>query len=437
MTRLFQLAENCNFGEAKEGNIRDQLIDKCRSHDFRKKLLAVSGKLTLQKARDVARSTEAAERQARSIEGDSKGENVNTLDGARGNSWKGHKGNCYRCGLEGHFARDPECTARLATCGKCKKVGHFAKVCRTKSDDKTRKGDIRQVSEDDGFAFTIQTRGKEIPTIDIELGGVQLKGVLVDSGSTSNVIDRGTWEVLKRNNIKCDSRKSNRKLYSYGSDEQLTTAGEFETELCYNAIMLSIARAILSRQTSEELGILKIEIHTVSHDALLEEYPECFQGVGKLKGFQAKLHIDESVKPIAQKLRPPPFGLRDKIEQKLEELVNSDIIEPVEGPTPWVSPVVVVLKPSGDVRLCVDMRKANEAVVRERHPIPTVDDILYQLNGSTVFSKLDLKWGFHQIELEQQSRTITTFITHKGLYRYKRLMFGISSAPELYQYTIQ
>ena len=251
--------------------------------------------------------------------------------------------------------------------------------------------------------------------------------------------------MLKRNNIKCDSRKSNRKLYSYGSDEPLTTAGEFETELCYKdkvypacfVVVEEKAGAILSRQTSEELGILKIEINTVSHDALLEEYPECFQGVGKLKGFQAKLDIDESVKPIAQKLRPPPFGLRDKIEQKLEELVNSDIIEPVEGPTQWVSPVVVVPKPSGDVRLCVDMRKANEAVVRERHPIPTVDDILYQLNGSTVLSKLDLKWGFHQIELEQQSRTITTFITHKGLYRYKRLMFGISSAPDLYQYTIQ
>ena len=80
------------------------------------------------------------------------------------------------------------------------------------------------------------------------------------------------------------------------------------------------------------------------------------------------------------------------------------------------------------------MRRANQAIVRERHPIPTVDDVL---NGSTVFSKLDLRWGFHQIELEEQSRKITTFITHKGLFRYKRLMFGISSAPELYQHTIQ
>ena len=355
------------------------------------------------------------------------------------------KRNCFRCGFEGHFAQDPECKARLATCGKCKKVGHFATVCRAKSDDKTRKGDIRQVGEDDGFAFTIQTRGKEIPTVDIELGEVQLKGVFVDSRSTSNIIDRGTREMLKINNIKCDSRKSNRKLYSYGSDEPPTTAGEFETGLCYQdkvypacfVVVKEKSRAILSRQTSEVLGILKIDINTVSHDALLEEYPECFQGVGKLKGFQAKLHIDESVKPIAQKLRPPPFGLRDKIEQKLEELVKSEIIESVEGPTPWVSPVIVVSKPSGVVRLCVHMRKANEAVVRERHPIPTVDDILFQLDGSTVFSKLDLKWGFHQIELEQQSRTITTFNTHKGLYRYKRLMFGISSASELYQYTSQ
>ena len=79
------------------------------------------------------------------------------------------------------------------------------------------------------------------------------------------------------------------------------------------------------------------------------------------------------------------------------------------------------------------MRRVNEAIERERHPIPTIEEVLHDLNGSTVFSKLDLKWGFHQVELETESRRITAFITHRGLFQYKRLMFGITSAPEKYQ----
>ena len=183
---------------------------------------------------------------------------------------------------------------------------------------------------------------------------------------------------------------------------------------------------ILGRKTCEELGVIKIMINNVHEQSILDEFVECCTGVGKLKGYAAKLHIDETVKPVAQKQRPIPFGLRGKVEAKLDELVSADIIEPVEGPTPWVSPVVIVPKSGGDIRLCVDMRKANEAIIRERHPIPTVDEILYNVNGSKVFSKLDLKWGFHQIELEEESRNITTFVTHKGLFRYKRLICLVS-----------
>lgn len=75
------------------------------------------------------------------------------------------------------------------------------------------------------------------------------------------------------------------------------------------------------------------------------------------------------------------------------------------------------------------MRRANEAIVRGRHPMPTVDEIL---QGSKIFSKLDLKWGYHQLELSPKSREITTFATHTGLYRYKRLLFGVCSASEQY-----
>ena len=167
------------------------------------------------------------------------------------------------------------------------------------------------------------------------------------------------------------------------------------------------------------------------------DYKEIFEGVGKLKDYQVKLYVDPNIPPVAQPVRRTPFSLRDKVKEKIEELVAMDIIEPVEGPTPWVSPVVVVPKQNDEIRLCVDMRRANEAIIRERYPIPTVDEVLQNLNQSTVFSKLDLRWGYHRLELHPDSRSITTFTTHCGLYRYKRLMFGISSAPEVYQHVIQ
>ena len=93
--------------------------------------------------------------------------------------------------------------------------------------------------------------------------------------------------------MKCVSRKSNRKLYSHGSNEPLTAAGEFETELCYKdkrchvcfVVVEEKARAILSRDTSEELAILKLDINTLKEETLPRDFPECFKAVGKLKGF--------------------------------------------------------------------------------------------------------------------------------------------------------
>ena len=110
--------------------------------------------------------------------------------------------------------------------------------------------------------------------------------------------------------------------------------------------------------------------------------------------------------------------MRDKLEHTLRELEQLDIIEPVNGPCDWISPIVCVPKASGkDIRICMDMRLANLAVKRERFPIPTIDEILQDLNQSCVFSKLDLQMGYHQIELHPESRAITTFATYKGLYR--------------------
>ncbi|XP_052281060.1 uncharacterized protein K02A2.6-like [Dreissena polymorpha] len=163
------------------------------------------------------------------------------------------------------------------------------------------------------------------------------------------------------------------------------------------------------------------------------------QGLGKLKDKQIKFHIDENVVPSSQPVRRIPFHVRKLVEQELNRLEELDVIEKVDGPTPWVSNLVVAPKPNAtkEIRLCVDMRKANLALKRERHVTPTIDDIVSELNGSTVFSKVDLYKGFHQLELSEESRNMTVFASHVDLRRYKRLNFGVSVAPEIFQNEIQ
>ena len=153
--------------------------------------------------------------------------------------------------------------------------------------------------------------------------------------------------------------------------------------------------------------------------------------------YKLKLHVDSEVIPIAQKPRRVPFALREKVTAEVEDLIAKDIVERVDGPTSWVSHVVVAPKATGDIRLCMDMRNANAAIIRERIPIPTVDEVLENLNGKAVFPNLYLRLGFHHIELDEDSRDIATFATHDGLFRYKRLSFRLNSAPEKYQQIVK
>ena len=176
-----------------------------------------------------------------------------------------------------------------------------------------------------------------------------------------------------------------------------------------------------------------------SNEVLKTECADLFSGLGHLKDFQARLHVDDKVPPVVQQYRRIPFHVRQQVEEQIQQDEKLGVIEKANGPTPWVSPVVVVPKPKqpGKVRVCVDMRAANKAIRRERHAIPTLDELKTILSGAQVFSKLDLNQGYNQLELNEESRYITTFSTHVGLYRYKRLFFGVNSASEIFQEAIR
>ena len=112
----------------------------------------------------------------------------------------------------------------------------------------------------------------------------------------------------------------------------------------------------------------------------------------------------------------------------MEEL---GVITPVTEPTEWCAGMVVVPKPNNQVRICVDLTRLNENVQRERHPLLVVDQMLAQLAGAQIFTKLDANSGFWQILLSPaKSALLTTFITPFGRYCFRRLPFGISLAPE-------
>ncbi|XP_063626451.1 uncharacterized protein K02A2.6-like [Cydia splendana] len=150
-----------------------------------------------------------------------------------------------------------------------------------------------------------------------------------------------------------------------------------------------------------------------------------------------EIPIDQNVQPVSQPYRRIPLPLEQKVENKIQDLLARDIIEEVNGPSRWVSPMVPIIKENGDLRLCVDMRRANTAILRENHPLPCMDKLLPEIGKAKYFSKLDIKDAFHQLELHPDCRHITTFITAKGLYQYKRLMFGISCAPEIFQKVLE
>ncbi|XP_043288457.1 uncharacterized protein K02A2.6-like [Venturia canescens] len=125
--------------------------------------------------------------------------------------------------------------------------------------------------------------------------------------------------------------------------------------------------------------------------------------------------------------------MKEKVEKELERLIKEDIIYEVEN-SDWATPIVPVPKTNGEIRICGDFKVTiNQKIKIDRYPVPRIQDLLSSLNGGKYFSKIDLSQAYQQVELDDQSKPLVTISTHKGLFRYKRLFFGVASAPGLFQ----
>ena len=177
----------------------------------------------------------------------------------------------------------------------------------------------------------------------------------------------------------------------------------------------------------------KKQSRTLRLKRLLEKYPGIQKEQGTLKGTKAHLPLKEGATPVFLKARPVPYSLRTRVEKELERLEKGRIIVPVST-NEWATPVVVAPKKHGSIRLCGDLRMTvNQAIKVDKYPLPLIEDIFASQGGSTMFSKVDLRHAYLQMELKEQAKELCIVNTHKGLYRYNRLRFGVSSAPALWR----
>ena len=351
---------------------------------------------------------------------------------------------CFRCGDA--FPHSGECPAKNAICNKCHNVGHYAKVCHTKNvSNKVNNVENDTSSEDEYISIpcisTVRSNNKT-KWAKVKLHGVMIE-TMIDSGSEINIIDENTFNTLP---VKIgDLEDVQQSFCGYGPTSQrkeLNMLGKFSVSIkCPTTMKKTVsevhvlegkANNLLGCMTSEKLGLIQFT-NQVNEVDIFDKYKERFMGIGKMKNTTVHLNINKDVKPVIQKARRIPFHYRDKVESEMENLKSLDIIEEADGPTEWQSPIVISPKANGQIRVCLDSRAMNTAIERERYPMPTIEELIVELNGAKHFSKIDLNKGYHQLELAEDSRHITTFSTHNKVYRYKRLCFGINSAAEIFQ----
>ncbi|KAJ8332978.1 hypothetical protein SKAU_G00418740 [Synaphobranchus kaupii] len=188
----------------------------------------------------------------------------------------------------------------------------------------------------------------------------------------------------------------------------------------------------------KEIHQLRLKEETHFSQQIFTDYADLFKDeIGKLP-VTYTMKLDPEAQPVITPARRIPIAMRGNVKAELDRMTSLGVLAPVSEPSEWVSSMVATHKKKSDeIRICIDPRELNKVLKRPHHPMRTVEEVAAQMPHSTVFSTLDAKNSFWQIPLDQKSSKLTTSSTPFGRFRFLRMPFGISSASEVFQHTME
>ena len=454
---LRRLAVHCNYGEFLDRALRDRFVCGLNNSKIQNKLLNTED-LTFAKACSIAKTMEMAEKNTQEFHPTSSESNqVNKL--TEQSSKNTEQSVCHRCGgnHSGQF-----CKFKSAKCYKCSKVGHLASVCRSK--DEKRKGKVHnvQVSEsghdanendDELGIYSLYSLDTDKPThnrytVEMEING-KLCQMELDTAADYSIMSKSEYLERFAGRPLTPSKIT---LRTY-TGEVLDVSGEMQCDIVYRGkqyyLPIVVANydakpTLLGKNWLRRIKLEWGEIFSVSSgdsvssksqlNDLLSKHSELFtESYEGMKGLEAHITMKGDAKPIFVKARRVPYALKEQVEKELDKLEKHGVIKKTDKSC-WASPIVVVPKSDNTVRICGDYKATiNQSVEDEQYVLPTTQDLYTALVGSKVFSKLDLLHAYAQLNVDKESQEYVTISTHKGLYSYLKLPYGVKSSPKIFQ----
>ena len=457
VAELRKLSEHCDFKATLGDALRDRLVCGIKNENIQKRLLSESD-LKLDKAIEIATAMETAARDAVELRHQHRPDSVHKLSKRTPIPAKYKNANkaCFRCDRPNHTP--DQCHFKEETCQFCSKKGHIERACLSKKAQQNRnqskkhisyKKSVKSVEEEELLTVSINTvKRSDVIIVTPRIEGKHLQMEL-DTGSAISVIPIRTYKELFSHKPLSET-KTRLKTYS---GETITPAGIINVLVNYEGQEHNLDLFVVKKDSPSLFGRawlkhIKLDWNSIKFlqtgkstednvQELLQKYSQIFTAEsGKVKGMKASLTLKENAQPKFCRARPVPYALKERVEKELDRLESEGIIQKVDH-SDWATPIVAVPKGDNSVRICGDYKvTVNPQLKIDQYPLPRIQDIFASLAGGQKFTKIDLRQAYNQLEMSEDSKSYLTINTHKVLYSYNRLVFGIAASPSIWQRTM-